>query len=229
MRAMLLAAGRGERMRPLTDRTPKPLLEVAGKPLIVHLIEALRTHGYKELVINHAHLGEQIERTLGDGRQYGVAIEYSPEPMDALETGGGIRQALPLLDTGPFLVVNADVWTDFPFQALKGKEVALAHLVLVSNPSHHPTGDFHLRDGKVYASGEPRLTYSGIGLLNSALFARCQPGRFPLAPLLREAAESGGVSGEHFRGRWLDVGTPQRLADLEQLLSTDHRPSEPRR
>lgn len=220
---MVLAAGRGERMRPLTDRTPKPLLEVGGKPLILHLIEALRAQGYTELVINYAYLGEQIEQTLGDGRRLGVTIEYSPEPVDALETGGGIHHALPLLDSGPFLVVNGDIWTDFPFHELKRKAVRLAHLVLVSNPGHHPAGDFRLSDGMVCPSGEPRLTYSGIGIFRSALFTGCEPGRFTLAPLLREAAASGGVSGEHFRGRWLDVGTPQRLGELEHLLSTQDR------
>ena len=210
-------------MRPLTDRIPKPLLEVGGKPLILHLIEALRAGGYDELVINYAHLGGQIARLLGDGRQHGVRIEYSPEPAGALETGGGIYQALPLLGPEPFLVVNGDIWTNFPFGELKHKGVQLAHLVLVRNPGHHPGGDFRLNQGIVSASGEPRLTYSGIGTFRGELFCGCKPGKFPLAPLLRAAAESGRVSGEHFRGRWIDVGTPQRLAELQQLLGSNHR------
>jgi MurNAc alpha-1-phosphate uridylyltransferase len=217
--AMILAAGRGERMRPLTDHTPKPLLPVAGRPLIVWHIERLARAGIRDLVINHAHLGQQIEQVLGDGAQWGVAIRYSAEGEGrALETGGGIQRALPLLGEAPFLVVNADVWTDLDPRRLYLRAGALAHLVLVDNPAHHPHGDFHLRNGWLQAGGEPRLTYSGIGVYSPSLFADCAAGAFPLAPLLREAIGRGRVSGEHHRGRWIDVGTPQRLDALQAML-----------
>ena len=217
---MLLAAGRGERMRPLTDHTPKPLLKVGGKALIVWHVERLAQAGIRELVVNHAHLGWMIEQALGDGAGWGVRIRYSPEGEGrALETGGGILRALPLLDGGPFLVVNADIWTDVPFGGLALPPDALAHLVLVDNPPHHPKGDFHLVDGRVHERGEPRLTFSGVGVYRPALFADCTPGPFPLAPLLREAMRSGRVSGEHHGGRWVDVGTPQRLTELDQALA----------
>ncbi|MCA1805818.1 MAG: nucleotidyltransferase family protein [Xanthomonadaceae bacterium] len=216
MKAMILAAGRGERMRPLTDHTPKPLLEVAGKPLIHYHIEALRQAGVQELVINIAHLGERIRACLGDGVELGVRIQYSQEPEGALETGGGIHQALPLLGEKPFLVINGDVWTDYPFAALlqRGLGEDLAHLVLVPNPAQHPEGDFCLHEGRLRETGEPRLTFSGIGLYRPELFATCAPGRFPLAPLLRDAMARGRVSGESYPGYWSDVGTPQRLRKL---------------
>lgn len=218
MKAMILAAGRGERMRPLTDRVPKPLLEVAGKPLIQYHIEALREAGFEELVINHAHLGEQIVARLGDGRALGVRIAYSVEPPGALETGGGIRQALALLGGDTFLVVNGDIWTDYPYRQLQRQPEGLAHLVLVDNPEHHVDGDFRLEHGKVDAEGGPRLTFSGIGLYRPELFAGHAPGRFPLAPLLRGAMQAGRVSGEHYQGRWMDIGTAQRLAELDRQL-----------
>ncbi len=220
MKAMILAAGRGERMRPLTDHTPKPLLTIAGKPLIVHHLEALRAAGITELVINTGHLGAQLPAALGDGQRWGVHIVYSPEPPDALETGGGIFQALPLLGPEPFLVVNGDVWTDYPFQRLPSALTGLAHLVLVNNPPHHPQGDFSLApdNGRVGECGTERLTFSGISLLRPALFAACTPGRFPLGPLLRRAMPSGEVSGEHYTGAWRDIGTPQRLAELDREL-----------
>lgn len=218
MKAMILAAGRGERMRPLTDHTPKPLLMAGGKRLIEYHIERLVAGGIRKLVINHAHLGEQIERVLGDGTRYGAHIAYSPERPHALETGGGIFKALPLLGGSPFIVVNGDVYTDFPFDALPRAPDGLAHLVLVPNPKHHPGGDFPLRDGRVCAAGEPRLTYSGIGVYRPELFAGCEPGQFMLAPLLRAAMARGEVSGEHFRGDWVDVGTPARLAELDERL-----------
>lgn len=218
MKAMILAAGRGERMRPLTDGVPKPLLPVAGRPLIEHLVVALVRAGYTELVINHSYLGAAIEQALGDGRRYGARIRYSPEPEGALETGGGIHRALPLLGE-EFLVVNGDVWTDYPFERLAHAPAGLAHLVLVNNPAHHPQGDFALHDGAVRDGPEPRLTYAGIGVYRAALFARCTAGRFPLAPLLREAIGRGQVSGEHYRGRWFDVGTPERLDTLDRLLA----------
>ncbi len=222
MKAMILAAGRGERMRPLTDHTPKPLLTVAGKPLIVHHLEALREAGITELVINTGHLGEQLPAALGDGRDWGVSIVWSPEPPDALETGGGIFNALPLLGSEPFLVVNGDVWSDYPFTRLPGALAGLAHLVLVDNPPHHPEGDFVLAaDGMVAEQGPPeapRLTFSGISVLHPALFAGCCAGRFPLGPLLRRAMGNGQVRGERHSGYWQDIGTPQRLAQLDQAL-----------
>ncbi len=218
MKAMILAAGRGERMRPLTDQTPKPLLALAGKPLIQYHIEALREAGFRELVINHAWLGEQIVHYLGDGARFGVEIAYSPEPQGALETGGGIYHALPLLGDEAFLVVNGDIWTDYPYARLKHPPQQLAHLVLVDNPSHHPQGDFSLENGRVSGNGKAALTFSGIGLYHPALFSACSPGVFPLAPLLRDAMRNGQVTGEHYTGGWTDVGTPQRLAELDAQL-----------
>ncbi len=216
--AMILAAGRGERMRPLTDDTPKPLLCVGGKPLIVWHIERLAINGIRELVINHAHLGEQIEQVLGDGSRWGVHIHYSREGEgQALETGGGIFKALPLLGADPFLVINGDIWCDCPLTGLRPAADALAHLVLVDNPPHHPEGDFGLEDGRVVGHG-PRLTFSGVGIYHPALFAGQTPGAFPLAPLLRRAMAEGRVSGEHHRGQWVDVGTPARLAALDRML-----------
>ncbi|HEC15756.1 MAG TPA: nucleotidyltransferase family protein [Sedimenticola sp.] len=220
MKAMILAAGRGERMRPLTDRIPKPLLTVAGRPLIEYHIEALAGAGFRELVINHAHLGGQIERALGDGRRWNLRILYSPEPPGALDTGGGIFHALALLGDGPFAVINADVWTDYDFGRLHCPGDSLAHLILVDNPGHNPDGDFLLSNGRVTGEGRgSRLTFSGIGLYRAALFKGCRPGAFPLAPLLRAAMARGEVSGEHHRGRWLDVGTPQRLEELNDFVS----------
>jgi len=217
VKAMILAAGRGERMRPLTDHTPKPLLEVGGKALIEHLIEALATAGFHELVINTAHLGAQLPARLGDGGRYGVAIEWSPEPEGALETGGGIMQALPRLGER-FVVVNGDIWTDYPFVRLRQVPAVLAHLVLVDNPLHHAHGDFALNDGRVAVEGRTRLTFSGIGVYHRDLFRDCRPGKFPLAPLLRVAMGENQVSGEHYRGRWVDIGTPERLQELDRTL-----------
>jgi MurNAc alpha-1-phosphate uridylyltransferase len=212
MKAMLLAAGRGERMRPLTDHTPKPLLRVGGQTLIGHHIEALVRAGFRELVINHAHLGAQLVAALGDGSEYGIHIDYSPEPPGALETGGGIFHALPLLGQEPFAVINADIWTDFDFAALPRQPEGLAHLVLVDNPAHHWQGDFALRNGRVSADGALRLTFSGIGVYRPALFNGCPDGSFPLAPLLRRAMAEGQVSGQRYAGAWFDIGTPERLA-----------------
>lgn len=216
---MILAAGRGERMRPLTDHTPKPLLPVAGRPLIEYHIENLVKAGFRRLVINHAHLGEQIEAALGNGERWGVEIAYSPEPPGALETGGGIFRALPLLGDGPFLVVNGDVWSDYDLFRAACPVQSDAHLIMVDNPEHHPKGDFCLAEsGLLSQEGEGRLTYSGIGIFRPGLFAGCQPGVFALAPLLIAAMAQGRVSGEHHQGRWVDVGTPQRLQALEDLL-----------
>ena len=217
---MILAAGRGERMRPLTDRIPKPLLKVAGRPLIEYHIQALANAGFTELVINHSHLGKQIEKALGDGDRWNLEITYSPEPPGALDTGGGIFNALPLLGEGPFAVINGDTWTDLDFTQLTCPDNSLAHLILVDNPAHNPDGDFLLSDGRVTNEGPgTRLTFSGIGLYRAALFNGCQPGPFSLAPLLRTAMSQGKVSGEHYTGKWVDVGTPQRLKALDKVIS----------
>ena len=223
MKAMILAAGRGERMRPLTDQVPKPLLEAGGKPLILHHIERLAAAGYRELVINLGHLGEQLTAALGDGARWGVKIKYSPE-VPALETGGGIFRALPYLGPDPFLVINGDIWTDLDFARPRLVAGKLAHLVLVDNPVHHPLGDFVLADGLVQIQGEPRLTFSGIGLYHPDLFRDCQPGAFPLAPLLRAAMSRSRVTGEHHAGIWLDIGTPERLMALDGGLRNHWRP-----
>lgn len=213
---MILAAGRGERMRPLTDATPKPLLRIGPHSLIEHLLIALAAAGFRDVVVNHAHLGEQIEAVLGTGARFGANIRYSPEPQGGLETAGGIFRALPLLDSDPFLVVNGDIWTDYPFTRLPRTIAGLAHLVLVDNPTHHPQGDFGLANGRVDDFGEPRLTFSGIGIYRHALFKDCRPGKFPLAPLLRQAMHAQQVSGEHYRGRWADIGTPERLDEINR-------------
>ena len=218
MRAMILAAGRGERMRPLTDLTPKPLLCAAGRSLIEYHLDALVRAGITDIVINHAHLGAQIEAALGDGARYGARISYSPEPEGALETGGGIHHALPLLGDGPFLVVNADIWTDFDYATLPADFTGEAYLVLIDNPEHHSAGDFCLQSGCVHDSDGLRLTFSGIGLYRASLFAACTPGKFPLAPLLRAAMTRNAVQGMHYQGRWWDIGTPQRLAELDEWL-----------
>ncbi|MBF8164358.1 N-acetylmuramate alpha-1-phosphate uridylyltransferase MurU [Ectopseudomonas hydrolytica] len=219
MKAMILAAGKGERLRPLTLHTPKPLVKAAGVPLIEYHVRALVAAGFTELVINHAWLGQQIEGYLGDGSRFGAHIVYSPEG-EPLETGGGIFKALPLLADEPFLVVNGDIFTDYPFAELRKPMSGLAHLVLVDNPAHHPQGDFVLAMGQVQDAeslGE-RLTYSGIAVLHPRLFAACQPGAFKLAPLLRSAMQQGQVSGERHAGCWIDVGTHERLAEVERLL-----------
>ena len=220
MKAFILAAGRGERMRPLTDHTPKPLLVAGGKPLIVWHLERLAAAGFREIVINHAHLGGQIEAALGDGSQWGLSIRYSPEPPGALETAGGIATALPLLGDQPFLVVNGDVYCDINFSHFLTLTVMNAHLVMVENPAHHAGGDFSL-DGErvIYANGEQTFTYAGVGVFSPAFFAGVQPGTvMKLRPLLDAAIASGTLTGERFTGHWVDVGTPQRLADLNSEL-----------
>lgn len=219
MKAMILAAGKGERLRPLTLHTPKPLVRAAGVPLIEYHVHALARAGFSELVVNHAWLGQQIEDYLGNGERYGVSIRYSAEG-EPLETGGGIFKALPLLGDEPFVVVNGDIFTDYDFSALRRPVNTKAHLILVDNPAHHPAGDFRLDDGLVAdaAAGDASLTYSGIAVLDPALFAGCQPGAFKLAPLLRAAMAEQQVSGERFTGRWVDVGTHERLAEVESLL-----------
>lgn len=221
MKAMILAAGRGERMRPLTDTTPKPLLKVGGKALIEHHIEAVARAGIHDIVINHAWLGEQIVQFLGDGSRFNVHIQYSNEGSKALETGGGIFKALPLLGEEAFLVINGDIFTDIDLSALPSQIDGLAHLILVSNPGHNLKGDFALVNGEVRGSGSAMLTFSGIGVYRPELFAQCQPGAFPLAPLLRHAMAQGQVTGSHFQGLWLDIGTPERLAQLNRELKAD--------
>lgn len=218
MKAMILAAGRGERMRPLTDTVPKPLLRIGGQTLIEHHVHALARAGITELVINHAYLGEQIVQALGDGNAYGVSIGYSPETGGSLETGGGIMNALPLLGVEPFLVVNGDIWTDFPFDTLPSQPDGLAHLVMVENPENHPQGDFSLSEGRLSQRGPAMQTFSGIGVYRPELFAGCTPGAFPLAPVLRTAMDAGQVSGERYAGSWFDVGTPARLDAVNRVI-----------
>lgn len=236
MKAMILAAGRGERMRPLTDHTPKPLLKVGGKPLIVWHIERLAQAGFNEIIINHAHLGQQIEEALGDGKHWGVSIQYSPEKV-ALETAGGIANALALLtedDTkmAPFLVVNGDVFTDIDFAKLRANMASpepverqaptstLAHLVLINNPPQHPQGDFAIEHGLLKNVGVPMLTFSGVGVYHPTLFSsitRGEPAK--LAPLLRLAIAENQATAEHHQGVWHDIGTPERLSQLDAALT----------
>jgi MurNAc alpha-1-phosphate uridylyltransferase len=219
MKAMILAAGKGERMRPLTLTTPKPLVRAGGVPLIDYHLRALAAAGFTEIVINHAWLGQQIEDYLGDGSRYGVQIQYSPEG-EPLETGGGIFRALPLLGDEAFVVVNGDIWTDYDFSVLHQPITGLAHLVLTRNPLHHPAGDFQLIDGLVRdaQADAATLTYTGIAVLHPQLFEGCSAGAFKLAPLLRAAMASGQVSGECLKGAWIDVGTYERLAEAEALI-----------
>jgi N-acetyl-alpha-D-muramate 1-phosphate uridylyltransferase len=219
MRAMILAAGRGERMRPLTDHTPKPLLMVGGKPLIVWHIERLAAAGITELVINHAYLGQQIEDALGDGRQWQVTIRYSAEGT-ALETAGGIAYALHLLGEQPFLVVNGDVFTDIDYAGLALPADKLAHLVMVDSPPQHAAGDFGLVNGLVRESAADRLTFSGVGVYHPSLFDSVQRGQAAkLAPLLKAAMQEQRVTGQHHHGLWHDIGTPERLEQLDHWLS----------
>jgi MurNAc alpha-1-phosphate uridylyltransferase len=223
MRAMILAAGRGERMRPLTDVHPKPLLKVGGKALIEYHLEHLADAGFRDIVINTAWLGEQIPAYLGNGSRWGVHIQYSNEGWPALETGGGIFKALSLLGDQPFLVVNGDTWTDWrvtsPALPPSWRADTLAHLVLVPNPDHNRKGDFGLSGDLVSESDETRYTFSGIGFYHPQLFASCSAGAFKLAPLLYAAARARRVSGELHQGTWFDIGTPQRLTQLNALLS----------
>lgn len=230
MRIMLLAAGRGERMRPLTDNMPKPLLQVGGKPLIVWHLERLAQAGLRDVVINHAYLGQQLVSDLGDGSQYQVRIQYSAE-NPVLETAGGIANALPLLGQSPFAVINSDIYCEYDFAQLSAQASVmaergdLAHLVLVNNPPQHPAGDFGLNNNRV-TEGKPSLTFSGIGIYLPRLFTPIARGtRAQLAPLLREQIALNKVSGEHYTGRWEDVGTPQRLQQLDNELRKSHNTS----
>jgi len=220
MKAMILAAGRGERMRPLTDKTPKPLLSVAGKPIIQYTIEQLVKAGFKEIVINIAYLGQQIKETLGTGSQFGASISYSDEGDTALETAGGISNAMHLLGGDTFLVVNGDIANDYDFSQLYNKTIPLAHLVLIQNPPHHPDGDFYLSKNKLVSEqGQQSLTYSGIGLFHPKLFSNLEPGINKLGPLLRKVMSNNEVTGEKFNGYWLDIGTPERLNEMKNHLN----------
>lgn len=224
MRVMVLAAGRGERMGALTDHTPKPLLEAGGRPLIEHQIARLAGAGFRDVVVNLAWLGERIATRLGDGSRLGVRIRYSCEPEGALDTGGGILRALPLLGEERFAAVNSDVWSDYPFEKLRDAPAGDAHIVLVDNPAHHPEGDFTLTpDGRVTGAAHGRLTFSGIGCYHPRLFTARTIRQFPLAAVLRDAIEAKSLSGEHHRGEWADVGTPDRLEALDRRLRTRSR------
>jgi MurNAc alpha-1-phosphate uridylyltransferase len=223
VRAMILAAGRGERMRPLTDKAPKPMMEINNKPLIQYHVENLVQAGILDIVINHAVFGDQIETYLGDGKDFGARIVYSAEGDQPLETAGGIVKALSLLGEAPFLTVNADIWTDFPFQQLLNLSVDqlsnLAHIILVDNPAHNPEGDFSLSDDRVLNEGDPMLTFSGISVFTPEFFKGCASGRKPLAPMIRQAASHGQVSGGYYQGQWRDIGSPERLQELRQNYS----------
>ena len=219
MKAVVLAAGKGERLRPLTDATPKPLIEVRGKPLIVHHLERLRDAGFTHIHVNTSWLADKLQAALGDGSRYGVHVHLSYEGPEPLETGGGLFKMLPDLGRDPFLVVNGDVFTDFPFENLKHRLKAdfLAHLVMVPNPAHRPKGDFHLSPaGHLRQEGEPKLTYSGIGVYKAEFFQDCRAGKFPLLPLLKQAMAQEALSGEHYAGVWSDVGTHESLARLNK-------------
>jgi len=213
--AMILAAGRGERMRPLTDFTPKPLLKIKGKALIEYHLEKLALSGFEKVVINHHWLGEQIETFLGNGDKYGIQIKYSKE-INVLETGGGIVQALPLLGKEPFLVVNGDIWCDLDFNEINLNIEKLAHLFLVSNPEHNLKGDFGLENG--FVINEPQFTFSGIGIYHPDLFKDYEIKKLPLTPILRKAILEQNVTGEYFKGQWFDIGTPARLEMLETTI-----------
>jgi MurNAc alpha-1-phosphate uridylyltransferase len=224
VKAMVLAAGRGARMRDLTDRLPKPLIPVGGKPLIERHLESLRRAGVTDVVINLGWLGEKIRETIGGGSRYGVRVQYSEEGWPALEVGGGIFHALPLLGAGPFIVVNADVYSDYPLAQLVERARTLAdgtlsHLVVVPNPAYYPQGDFSLVNGRVLNEGPGRCTFSGMSVHRPEFFAGCTGGHFPMLPLWRKAAERHEIAGEMHEGRWSDVGTPERLAELERTLA----------
>lgn len=232
MKALIFAAGKGERMRPLTEKTPKPLLLAGGKPLIVWHIENLAAAGVFDIVINTSWLGDRFEPALGDGSRWGVRLHYSNEGPEPLETGGGMLKALDVLGSAAFMVVNGDVWTDYDYARVPREPEGLAHLVLVDNPPQHPNGDFSLgADGGVRMDPQPRLTYSGVGMYRPALLedwrtvigdiagTELDPPRFRLAPLLIAAINRGSITGEHHRGRWTDVGTPERLAALDESLA----------
>jgi MurNAc alpha-1-phosphate uridylyltransferase len=220
MRAMILAAGRGERMRPLTDSAPKPLLRVGGKALIEYHIEALARAGVQDLVINLAWKGSLLREALGEGQRYGLRLHYSDEGSEALETGGGVFKALALLGDSPFIVVSGDIWTDYPMRELfelpRGAD--MAHFVMVPNPSFHLRGDFSLQDGRITEAPAPRYTYANIGVFTAKFFSECEPGRFPLVPIMRRWIRENRVSGELYEGEWRNIGTPAQLAELDAFV-----------
>lgn len=226
MRGMIFAAGRGERLRPLTDNVPKPLLKIANRYLIEYSIESLVNMGIQQVVINVCYRAEQIKQVLGQGERYGIQIHYSDE-IEALETGGGIYQALPLLGKKPFVVMSSDIITDYPLKQLPREPEGLAHIVLVDNPSYHPRGDFSLSGHRVFLGNASTLTFSNIGVYRPELFADCQPGKFRLGTLLRQAILQQQVTGEYFNGTWHNIGTPEDLAHFERMNRnhpTSHSP-----
>jgi len=214
MRAMILAAGRGERLRPLTDSIPKPLIDAGGRPLIVHQLENLALAGFREVIINLAHLGDRIRDMLGNGSSWGLNIHYSPEPPGALDTGGGIEQALPLLGESPFAVINGDVFCQYPLARLRAIKCDHAHLVLVPNPEHNPNGDFVFRGGYIVPEGQPRFTFSGISVYHPRFFTSAPGGRYSVVPMLHAAAVLQRVTAEIYKGGWHDIGTAERLDTL---------------
>lgn len=220
MKAMILAAGRGERLRPLTDKYPKPLLPIGGKPMIEHTISALVENDITDIIINLSYKGGQIRETLGDGKRLGAQLSYSDEGSQALETAGGIRRALTFFDEHAFLVVNADIYTDFPYAQLRNQSVNNAYLVLVANPAHHPQGDFGLKNGGVSEQAEQLFTFSGIGVYRKQLFEDLPDGRHSLAPLLYKAIGTGTVNGELYSGIWMDVGNLQRYEAINQWINS---------
>ncbi len=225
--AMILAAGRGERLRPLTDHLPKPLIKIGGRCLIEHHLVALAQAGVDQVVINLDHLGDMIESHIGDGKRYGLSVVYSREPEGALDTGGGIRQALRLITTDPFVVLNSDIWTDLYLDSLPDGIDGQGHLLLVDNPVHNPAGDFHLLGQKVLnqpVGNSVSLTFSGIGIYRHSLFNDSPRGRFPLAGLLRQAADGNQLSGQHFSGQWIDVGTVDRLFEARRIANAQNNP-----
>ncbi len=219
MKAMILAAGRGQRMRPLSDKLPKPLLMVGSKRLIEYRLDALRSAQINECVINVSYQADMIREFLGDGKQWGLSIQYSDEGDEPLESAGGIIKALPLLGADLFVLINADIWTDYDLKLLPTTLGGLAHLVMVDNPQHNPDGDFCLKSDRLISKGTTKLTYSGISVFNPELFKNFIPGRRPLKPILLKAIEQNLVSGEHYRGQWSDIGTPERLRQVQKLLT----------
>ncbi len=215
MRAMVLAAGRGERLRPLTDEVPKSLVEVRGESLLERHLANIQSAGFHTVVINLGWLGDKIVERVGSGERYGLSVLYSQEGDNILETGGGIHKALPMLGTEPFLVVNADIYTDMPVPGIELADEHVGHLVMVPSPDYREGGDFDIEDGLIRNGETQRLTFSGVAVYRPSFFDGCEPGRFPLAPMLREAAENGRLSGSLYEGLWADIGTPERLQALQ--------------
>jgi MurNAc alpha-1-phosphate uridylyltransferase len=220
---MILAAGLGERLRPITDKIPKPLIKIAGKPLIEYHLQNLKSAGFNEVIINLSHLGEMIEKHLGDGSRFGLNIEYSHEGEQPLETAGGIIHALPLLGEKPFLVINSDIWCNHSLSFANLPTDKLAHLILVKNPKHNPDGDFVYEFGKIYNTGKNYYTFSGMGIYDPKLFKNFAAEKLALAPILRSAIDQEMVSAEYFTGQWFDIGTQERLAEAEIFLSKNQR------